>query len=601
MAKLNALLRSLVKPFNRVDGGNSETVEGVSGPQFGEIELKLDDSELVGIANEFERVAASGNTKELDEARESNKNLWLGNQTEGQSVIERSGVDQPTVDNIIFESIETLLPMATRRNPEPMVVADNTVEGRKLASNVQKKLAVLFDDLSVRLLVKKCVRDWMLYRLGVLKVGWDAEAEEVTAAVIRPHRLILDPSATVDVHGVYGGAFLGERRSATAKQLILRFPKKKAEIEALANGKMGTKLNYTEWWCREYVFWKLNDLILGKARNPHWDYGGRESYTDEFGETRERESRGKNHFATPQVPYVFLSVFNLGLHPWDDTSLIEQVKPLQALINKRLQQIEVNADVVNGGLAISGEKTGLSREEAAISARDYQRGAPFYMPSGDPSTGIVRTIGAPLPPMHYEQLQDVRNEARNLFGTRGSTPQGTVNENTVRGKIIVRSQDSDRVGGLISDHIEQVCDRLANWFVQLIEVYYTTEHSASVIGPDAAVEEISLSRDDFDRQLVVSIKEGSLLPKDELTEANQAIELFNAGAIDPLTLYERLKFPNPEETLKRLILYKADPFSLAGMPPPQAAVDPMAPAVDQQAADLQGQEPMSQIDQSLPA
>ena len=55
-------------------------------------------------------------------AGEENEKYWLGKQYEGP-VDEKA---RPMVDNLIFESLETFLPRATKRNPEPLVTLDNS-------------------------------------------------------------------------------------------------------------------------------------------------------------------------------------------------------------------------------------------------------------------------------------------------------------------------------------------------------------------------------------------------------------------------------------------------------------------------------------------
>ncbi|MEK7091755.1 MAG: hypothetical protein AAB900_02080, partial [Patescibacteria group bacterium] len=69
---------------------------------------------------------------------------------------------------------------------------------------------------------------------------------------------------------------------------------------------------------------------------------------------------------------------------------------------------------------------------------------------------------------------------------------------------------------------------------------------------------------------IVSVKEGSLIPKDRLTERNEAIDLWGAQAIDPLTLAERLEDPNPQEFTKRLVLWKLNPMMYAQLYAPEA-------------------------------
>ena len=127
---------------------------------------------------------------------------------------------------------------------------------------------------------------------------------------------------------------------------------------------------------------------------------------------------------------------------------------------------------------------------------------------------------------------DTRNRLKDIFGTRGSNPAGIASEDTVRGKIINRSLDTDRIGGGVSEYLEQFADDIYNWFVQLLYVY----DNAYQFLPETTPPKV-----------IISVKEGSLLPKDSTTIANQAIELGNAGKMALIDMYERLEYPNPKE------------------------------------------------------
>jgi len=158
-------------------------------------------------------------------------------------------------------------------------------------------------------------------------------------------------------------------------------------------------------------------------------------------------------------------------------------------------------------------------------------------------------------------LIDYRNEIRNIFGTRGSTPQGTIGEETVGGKNIIRGQDTDRIGGGISTYLEQFSDQVFNWFVQLMYVYYDEPHSASVLGQERAKEYITLVNTELTSSLSVGVKEGSMIPKDMLTRRNEAVDLYMSGKLDPVTAFDRMEFPDPKESAKRSVLYLNDPAS----------------------------------------
>jgi len=69
------------------------------------------------------------------------------------------------------------------------------------------------------------------------------------------------------------------------------------------------------------------------------------------------------------------------------------------------------------------------------------------------------------------------------------------------------------------------------------------------------------------KTLTITVKEGSLIPKDPLTQRNEAMDLWSAGAIDPASLFKKLDFPNPSEATQQLILWQ---MFQKGQVPPQA-------------------------------
>jgi len=123
-------------------------------------------------------------------------------------------------------------------------------------------------------------------------------------------------------------------------------------------------------------------------------------------------------------------------------------------------------------------------------------------------------------------------------------------------------------------------------------VYYDEPHIASIIGSENTFETVQIRNTDLNRKLTVSVKEGSMIPKDPLTVANQAIDLFAAGAIDPITLHERLDDPNPRETVKKLVEFQTNPqglFPEVSQQQPGAAVQGGA---EQQSGDLLSSVPL---------
>jgi len=448
---------SLDSNVNKLRAEDKETQEGVYSDFFPELKIEIKDEELSDLAKKWEKNWKAYYEKELKPRQDRCEKYYLGKKDKVGDLIE--GNTKPDSDNLIFEALETFLPVATSRNPEPTVYAGNDLEGFKLSNKVTKMLAHIADVQTLKLKGKQVTRNWALYFLGAGKVGWSSRENDITISIVRPQRLILDPEATIDVNGKYQGEYIGEIKTETAENLIARFPNKKKFFEEQSQGHLGTSLNYTEWWTDRMLFWTYKNEVLDKVRNPHWNYDEETTRidVDEFGNEVEVQVAvpGKNHFNHPEKPYVFLSVFNLGKRPHDDTSLIEQNLKNQDTIDKRGDQINTNIDDMNGGWVISLANAGLTKDQAARLARSLQKGGVAVIPSGNPDAAIRRMTGSGLPADVYNSQIDARNELRGIFGITGLTPQGTQQEDTVRGKIITKGQDSTRIGGGITEYLEQ--------------------------------------------------------------------------------------------------------------------------------------------------
>lgn len=549
---LTAGYESLGADINKVSGDISlESKEGIVSPLLPELSLKMKDEDIIKLFEKRQRIWNESSVKqEWLKQGEENEKYWLGKQYVGPQVKE----NRPLVDNLIFECLETYLPQATRRNPDPMVSLgwgeEESAKSDAYIAKVKKYLAIISDKNRIRRKLAKVARHWALYLLGVVKYGWDLDKNIPTVRVIRPKKIILDPEATIDEDG-YTGSFIGEIRKLEAGVILSVMEKNggsekaKSYIKEKIKGDTATEIQFIEWWTREYMCWTLGEHVLVKMKNPHWKYDRTETpeasdmaspgvQVDDYGNTSVQpvEIKGINHFEVPQLPYDFLSIFNLGDQPMDKTSLIGQNLSNQDLLNKKNRQITKNTDSMNGGMVVSLERSGLSESQAKNVTQALRDGGTIAIPSGSPQEAIMRTSVTALPSDVFNQLVDMRSRMRDIFGTRGSSPAGVQSETTVRGKILSRGLDTDRIGGGITEFLEQLADNMYNWMVQLLYVY--DENFQFVAGAEPP-------------KIEISIKEGSLLPKDSTTIANQAIELSVQGKLSTVDLYKRLEYSNPEE------------------------------------------------------
>ena len=522
--------------------------------------LDKKDDELLELKQAWEKKWEDSKLKKQIELRQKeNEKYWLGDHyTSAQKKVGK----RDSVNNLIFEALETFLPVISRQVAEPVIDTFPNEIAQMFSKKVADRIVDIADEMRLRLKIKKVIRYWAIYFLGAVKIGWNMERDEIAVEAIRPQQLIFDPDAITD-ECEYIGEYIGHFKIDSAKDLIERFPQKGEEIKkVLGKDNLGTRLRYVEWWTNDFVFWTMKDIVLSKAKNPHWNYNQEQQVEilDELGNPiiETQTIQGKNHFKIRKIPFAFLSVFNLGKGPFDDTNLIEQVLPLQDIVNKRVRQIDKNADNTNGGSVVSGDH--FTKEQASQVGEALRKGQTVWVPNGDINRAYKRDVAPALPQFIYQNLIDSRDQIRGIFGTTGLSAQGIKSEETVRGKILVRGQDTDR-SSLIVDQVEQLYDYIFNWFIQMMMVYYDTPRSIT----SSAGEMIS--SEEFVWPLVVSVKEGSLIPKDRLTQRNEAIELFSAGAMDPLTLAERLEMPNPKEFVQRLIAWKTNPITLIGQVP----------------------------------
>lgn len=550
----------LFQDYNKI---SDVKADGSGEAPRSEYESSFKDKDILNLTKEW-KATYSVYEGDIKPTQEISYNYWIGKQkTDPLEVIDGHDV----VDNLIFEAVETFLPIANKANPDPLVSAGDSEAGIVLAKNVKNALVDQADKQKLRMKLKRGTRHWTLYRLGCWKVVWDAEKNDFDTLVINPKNLILDKDGYVDDAGHFTGEYIGEKKKLSASRLLTMFPNKEEQIQAIAKGKMGTKVEIVEWWYKGTdIFYTTDTVVLGKFKNPNWNYDGEETRTNPNTQQEETlEIIGQNHMHMPMAPYVFLSVFTTGDKPHDDTSLILQNIPMQDMINKRFRQIDKNADSQNNGALASGDA--FTKEQAAEAATFLRKGGTVWVPNGDINTAWKRDAAPALPSDVYNQLADSRSELRNIFGISGSTPQGLQKQDTVRGKIMVAETDSSRIGGGVTEYIEQVADSIYNWWVQFMYVYYDEPHMIEGMGQNGAMETMAIRNSDFNVPVRVTVKEGSLIPKDPLTERNEAMDLWQGNAIGLPELYTRLDFPDPMASAKQTLIWQQ---VAQGLLPPQA-------------------------------
>lgn len=552
---------------NLVSSGINKTPDGALGnATIGEpmdvYTLNMSNEELLSLDKSWKAKYAPYEGK-INKRQNRNKQFYLGMPENSNEI--------PTSSNVLFEAEETFIPQALAQNPEPVVWSDNTDEGKRASNEIKTMLQYHADTLALKKKLGVALRHWSIYFIGIVKHGWDKKGNDITLEVRNPKNFVFDPDGYIDSKGVYKGAFLGEKIKITADKLIELFPSSKEQINEKVGGKLGTQCEYIEWWTDDYCFSIFEDIILDKHKNEFFNYGTEEEGLDENGEVIKVKKEGFNHISHPQMPYNFFSVFSLEEAPHDSTNLIEQNISNQMIISERDVQISKNIRVNNNSLIV--DPNHFNEETAKQAAIAIEDGSPIL---GNPE-GIKRLPAVALPNGLIESQSIAKDTLRSTFGVQGLSAQKQTSETTARGMILNQAHDATRIGGGIGDALEQLADSIFNFQVQMYYVFYNETHFAAIMGNGAAVDYVQLNMSNPDRHFVVSVQPDSMTPKDEITEQNQAIELANAGWLDPINLFKKLNDPDPLNTAKMVTMWRVSPqlYMQTFFPESQPVIPPM--------------------------
>lgn len=506
--------------------------ETISSDAYKTPTIETDDKDLLAIGNSWE-TESSQYHDELARVWKTNENYYFGNQTE----MDRIPSDMSNyVQNQIFMGVETIVPIMTANPPqfvvEPPEESDQSV---KYAQNIQRVLSALYDTKDIRTKGEMVMRHMAIYRFGCLKPYWDYEENDCNVKYVRPKRLYF-PKVTTEL------PYVMEKVDITAQEFKDFFGEVKFK-EFLKNS--GVEYNednfqkisglYTIWeiWTADLVFWKSGKTyIIEKRKNPNFDF----------------ENRNKNHFLYPKIPYIIASCFRLGNEPVGETDLIQQTIPIQDVTNVAGRLI-INNGTKTGNMQWRVDSSVMTEEEARTKLTNSP-GLIIYG-NGVANDALMRRDSPPPLPAYIENLKISAERAfDNIFGTHSTTRGERGQEETLGGRLLLKQADIGRIDLMVREY-ERVVAELGNWFVQLMKINYTGKKTFKYYG-ETGLQFISLEPFMMEKGIKVIVKSGTTLPTDELSKRREALELWGMNALDPVSLFQRLKFPNPEETAQKL-------------------------------------------------
>jgi len=459
---------------------------------------------------------------------EQNLEYYGGIQTGVESL---RGKTSRAVENRIFMAVETMIPIASSRLPDIEVRAGSEDEQAQMDANeLQDILGYHMERVNIQGKSEQFLRDMITKRYGVFKINWDKDDVDL---IVRDPRKIRIPKFGRLIQDL---AFIIEDLEMSYSQLVEKFGNKKAEEVRKEAPKVGItdngeedqvrKATFTilEVWTNEMVAWKAGSIILDKKENPYFIL----------------KNKKKNWFTFPSKPYVIKSLFETDESMIGDTDYIQQMISIQDNINSRKRQIEnVVAKVANPPLLIDSDT--MSEEQAANITNE--EGLIIYGKDAADGTKIRFEQPGQLPNDVFLDLEGSRSAFDNIWGIHSTTRGERQGKETLGGRQLLKAADLGRID-LLARQLERALDEVAGWWTQLIKLFYTEYKSFSIAGEGGTIFINNFTGDKVAKNTKLRVMAGSTLPKDEITQRQEAIELWQLKAIGVKTLYKRLKMSN---------------------------------------------------------
>ena len=472
--------------------------------------------------------------KEIDRIGEDNIKYWKAKQLDESKIPPKRA---KIVDNRLFMVIETMIPILTTNIPEPQIEGDIDNEIREKLVKILKIAYEIKQKMSRK--VRKFVRNWSCYRIGILKYRWQ---EGFVTEVINPKKIGFDPL----VDSLEKADYVYEYMEDTLEDLVIKFPRAKEKIlDFYGVGREKSKVRYVEFWGDKgkWVCWKLGDIILDKKKNPNFDYtGSQKKIIDENGEETFNQSTN-NLFKQPKFPYIVGNYFQLGDSLYDNTSLIEQGKALQDAVNKRKNQISDITDL-NKRVWIASSMS-ISRDDFQVFLNKTGENG-VWLDRGDISQ--IQAISGQMDANAFNDLAHSINEIDNVLGTHSTTRGERAQQETLGGRQLLIGADYSRLGALMEDLVEQTVEDWYNGYLHMMKVFSQEDFEFSF-----GEETIQLNKEDIPEGITVMVKKGSTLLVDRSQRMEMAKELAKTDMIDPETLYQEMGYAKPQERAQKLI------------------------------------------------
>ena len=269
---------------------------------------------------------------------------YIGNQTDKDQI---PAYLSNTVENRIYEGVETLVPIATSNAHQFQVIPSDSENdlARTRALNWQKFLSRKYETLNIQEKLEDAVRFMLIMRFGVLRYDWDDEYDDICVESIDP-RQILIPKMRIKPKYL---PYVMQVHKYSYTDVEEKFPG--FNLDKLSQGnslidvgeeRVESKKGYQffEIWTKDTRVFIHNQEVVKKEQNPYFDYDGKK--VRRYDAERQKiikELKFKNHLDVPEMPFIFLAPFNIGDGSVPELSLVEITMPIADAINVQKRAI----------------------------------------------------------------------------------------------------------------------------------------------------------------------------------------------------------------------------------------------------------------------
>lgn len=490
--------------------------------------------------------------------------------------------------NVIFLTIRNLVGLSTDHPPLPDVSpAKQTPQSIKKAGIVADSLEWDMVRTKFQDLLGLMLFDTWIKGDSYLHWFWNKESNDVDVAGVKMEDCSLSPGAKsiqdaeyFIYHPVKNRLWFKENYPDFYNQVKFEQISPDGSINALGSGSRGSAARIYDYWENEIHVMQVrgvegNWIILEKEKNPYWEFRSTDEQILEWAgqahpealqiaaEAGMNDVEGVKSAIDPEEMENFLPIINFLAKPTKPFVQLPSIKLLDALyseniiaqikaifidLNKKKRQIADNLRGCGSKLVIDSQSFS-EKEKAAITDE------PLQVLMADFSTNAKPAYY--LEPTHFEidkVMLDIKDDEQyidDVFGhheiSRGSGNAGTLGQDQMNAE-----SDKTPVRFQVRATESAIVDLWKGW-IQLKKLFYTDVHYIKKFGATDGEDSLKLMSKDIEDGIDPILRPMSTAPLSRTLKAQQSVQLFQLGALDPRTLYDDLGRNDPDALVNRLV------------------------------------------------